>query len=85
MKIDVKVIPRARKDLIKEEKGLLKVYLCAPASEGKANKALIKILAQHFKIPQSRVEIIKGLKSRHKTINISENTTCGTKCRKLFV
>jgi hypothetical protein len=67
----VKVIPSAKKNSFQEEGGIIKVYLNAPAVDGKANKALISFLAEHFQIKKSCIEIIKGLKSRHKTINIS--------------
>ncbi len=70
MKIDVKVIPGARKNLFKQEGNFIKVYLTSPAHEGKANKALIEFLAEHFQVAKSRIEIIKGLKLRNKTINI---------------
>lgn len=70
MKIDVKVIPAAKKDLIKQEGDVWKVYLNAPAVDGKANRALIALLAEHLKVRKSRIEITKGLKSRYKTINI---------------
>ena len=68
--IDVKVIPHAQKNFLKQENGLLKVYVKAPALEGKANKALIEFLAEYYHVSQSSVEIIKGLKSPRKTINI---------------
>ncbi len=71
MNIQVKVIPQARKTLIKEENGLLKVYLTQPALEGRANEALIDALAEHFSVRHSEIRIIKGLKSRLKTININ--------------
>ena len=70
MKIDVKVIPGARKNLFKQEEGLTKVYLTAQAQEGKANKALVDFLAKHFHVPKAQIEITKGLKSRNKTISI---------------
>ena len=70
MRINVKVIVQAKKSLIKEAGGIFKVYLNAPAVDGKANKALIEFLAEHFSVKKSAVEIIKGLKSRNKTINI---------------
>jgi uncharacterized protein (TIGR00251 family) len=76
MKIDIKVIPGAKKNLVKQEQDMWqgdswKVYVSAPAVDGKANKALIEVLAKHFQVPKSQIEIIKGLKSRRKTINIS--------------
>jgi hypothetical protein len=72
MKIDVKVIPAAKRNCIKQEGGLWKVYLNAPAVDGKANKALIVLLAEHFEVRKGQIEIIKGLKSRHKTISIED-------------
>jgi len=48
----------------------LKVYLNAPAADGKANKALLAFLAKYFKVSKGKIEIIKGLKSRNKTIMI---------------
>ena len=47
-KIELKVIPNAKKDEIKKEGGLLKVYIKKPAIKGKANNALIKLLADYF-------------------------------------
>lgn len=69
--IQIKVVPNAKKAHIKEEERLLKVYLTAPAVDGKANKALIPVLAAYFGAKKSQVEIIKGLKSREKTISIN--------------
>ena len=71
MKINVKVVANAKKNSIKEENGCLKIYLTAPAVEGKANKALIDFLAVHFVVKKGQIEIIKGLKSKNKTVNIS--------------
>lgn len=72
MKIEVKVIPAAKKNFLKQDAGVFKVYLTSPAVEGKANKALIEFLSEHYGVPKSRIEIIKGLKSRHKIININD-------------
>ncbi|MDP8266165.1 MAG: DUF167 domain-containing protein [Candidatus Aceula meridiana] len=77
MKIILKVIPGAKRNLFKEDADLFeeelgggKVYLTAPAVDGKANKALIQFLAKHYNVRKADITIIKGLKSRHKTINI---------------
>lgn len=70
MIVNVKVIPGAKKNLVKPEEHQLKVYLTAPPVEGKANEALVEVLAGHFSVHQRQVRIIKGLKSRHKTIMI---------------
>lgn len=70
MRISLKVIPGAKKDVYSEDNGIIKVHLRAPAVDGKANEALIRFLAEHFQVKNSQVEVIKGLKSRHKIINI---------------
>lgn len=71
MKLDIKVVPQAKRNMIKTEQGTMKVYLTAPAVEGKANKALIDFLSEHYQVRKSQIEIIKGLKSRDKTIIIN--------------
>jgi len=70
MIIEVKVIPGAKKNLLVEVDGFIKVYLTTPPVEGKANKALIKFLSKHYQVAAGYISIIKGLKSRHKVINI---------------
>jgi uncharacterized protein len=70
MRVALKVVPGARREEWKEDEGTIKVYLRAPAVDGKANAALIKFLARHFNVKTAQIEIIKGLKSRHKVINI---------------
>ena len=70
MKVEIKVIPGAKKNAMKQEEGRWKVYLSAPPADGKANKALLGLLAEHFQVRKSQIEITKGLKSRHKTISI---------------
>jgi uncharacterized protein len=70
MRIELKVIPGARKNLYKQEGDGTKVYLTAPPVDGKANEALIKFLAEHFCVKVGRITLLKGLKSRHKVVNI---------------
>ena len=72
MILAVRVTPGAKKNFIKEVAGVMKVYLTAPPVEGKANEALVEFLADHYGVRKSKITIIKGLKSRMKTINISD-------------
>ena len=69
--VRVRVVPNAKRNEVKKEGEGLKVYLSTPAVEGKANKALIKILAEHFRVKKSQVKIVRGTNSRDKTIKIS--------------
>ncbi len=73
--IDVKVLPRSSKDEIVERKdGIYKIKLTAPAIEGKANKALVKLLAKKLGLPKRELRIISGKRSRIKTIRIDRLT-----------
>jgi uncharacterized protein (TIGR00251 family) len=68
--IAVKVIARASKNAVKVEGERLKVYVTAPALDGKANAAVRELLAEHFKTNVSRVTIVRGLTSPLKTVSI---------------
>ena len=70
MRLSIKVIPNVRRSEVVEETGFLKVKVDAPAKEGKANKRLIEILAEHFKIPKSKIKILKGHNSKNKLVEI---------------
>lgn len=71
MIITVKVHAQARKNVVVEiDQKQLKVSLVAPAVDGKANKALINLLADYYHIRKSHIDIIKGLKSKNKTVSI---------------
>ena len=49
----------------------LKIRISAVATEGAANSCLVKYLAAQFGVPKNRVELIKGLTSRQKTVAIT--------------
>ena len=66
--IQVRVVPNAKKNEVKIEQQRLKVYLTAPASEGKANKLLIEVLAKYFNCKKAQLSIVRGEKSRNKII-----------------
>jgi len=69
MLLNIKVIPRAKKSRV-QEGAPLRVYVSAPPEDGRANKAVIKLLSEHFKVSKSKIKIIKGEKSREKIIEI---------------
>ncbi len=46
------------------------VSVHAPTQEGKANKALIELLADYFSVPKTSVKIIRGQTGRRKLIEI---------------
>ena len=70
MKIQIKVSANAKvEEVVKVENGY-NVRVKAPAKEGKANKAVIKALAEHFKVPQSSIHIVSGLNGKNKVVEI---------------
>ncbi len=74
MTVEVKVIPRSSKSCVDEviEDGVLKVKLRAVPEKGRANEELIAVLAEHFNVPKSSVELISGETSRRKRVRITE-------------
>ncbi|MEE8637400.1 MAG: DUF167 domain-containing protein, partial [Dehalococcoidia bacterium] len=64
--------PNSRTEELSQEGDSFIVKVKEPPREGKANQAVIKLLAQHFGVPQSQVRIISGLRSRNKVIEVAE-------------
>ncbi|RAL05547.1 DUF167 domain-containing protein [Aspergillus ibericus CBS 121593] len=48
------------------------VCVAAVPRKGEANAAVSRVLAQVFQVPKSNVEVIRGLKSREKTLAITD-------------
>ncbi|HLD70554.1 MAG TPA: DUF167 domain-containing protein [Negativicutes bacterium] len=72
MKIIIKAKPGSREDKIeKVDEANYIVYVTAPPIDGKANAAIIKLLAAHFDVSQSLIEIISGHMARVKVVEIN--------------
>ena len=68
----VRVIPAAPRNAVRPESGGgFRVYLVAAPEKGRANKALVKILADHLKVRKSCLEIVSGERSRNKTVRVT--------------
>ena len=50
---------------------ILRLRVTAPPEDGKANAAVVRLLAQTLGIPRSRLEIIQGHSSRNKVIKVA--------------
>jgi uncharacterized protein (TIGR00251 family) len=72
MKIQVKVKPSSKTEDISREGYSFIVKVKEPPREGKANQAVIKLLAEHFDVPQSQVRILSGFRSRNKVIEVAK-------------
>ena len=73
MRITVQVKPNSKKGPLVEEvpDGFI-VYVREVAAEGKANNAVVDVIAHHYNVPKTRVRIIRGATSKYKTIEITE-------------
>ena len=70
MLVTVKVTPRARHEAIEPPgaDGALRVKVTAPPEDGKANAAVIAVLARHWRLPKSALEIAAGGSGRLKRV-----------------
>lgn len=72
MKIIVKTKPGAKENKIeKVDEANYTIYIKEPPINGRANAALIKLLADHFDISPSLVQIISGYMARVKVVEIN--------------
>lgn len=69
-KLALKVTPRARTEGVEgmNSAGELVVKVRVAPEDGKANAAVIALLAEAFSLPKSRLEITRGSTGRHKII-----------------
>ncbi len=69
----VKVKPGSRKGPLVEvgADGGLTIYVREPAVDGRANEAVIRLLASYLQVPRSRVELVSGISSRVKRFRVT--------------
>jgi uncharacterized protein YggU (UPF0235/DUF167 family) len=71
MKISVSVHLKSKKPRIeKNNSGILNVYVNHPATDNKANKAVVEALVKYFQVKKSAVRLISGAKYKKKTYEI---------------
>jgi Uncharacterised ACR, YggU family COG1872. len=74
MFLKVKVFAGCKKEeIIQKKDDEFEVIVKEKAEKGRANKAVIKVLANYFKIDESKIRLIKGFKERNKIFEIEEN------------
>ncbi len=78
--VNIRLTPKASRDQIgpvaedADGDAVLKVQVTAVAEDGKANKALIKLLAKSWRLPKTALTVKKGVKDRRKIIYIEGGT-----------
>jgi uncharacterized protein (TIGR00251 family) len=71
-KLRVRVQPGAKRDeVLGFQEGVLRIKLAAPPIEGRANKALVAILAGLLKVPKQQVIVVAGSSARDKLIEVT--------------
>jgi uncharacterized protein (TIGR00251 family) len=70
--IELRAQPRARRNALDcGADGVLKVAITAPAEDGKANAAVIDLLAREWHLPKSAFQVARGASARQKVLGIS--------------
>ncbi len=74
MRVALKVTPKAARagvtgvETDAAGRAVLKVRVTAPPEGGKANAALVTLLAKAWKLPKGALKVIAGAKDRRKTL-----------------
>jgi len=69
--VAVHLTPRAhREELLGLRDGVLRARVTAPPTDGRANRALRRLVARELSIAPSRVAIVRGESSRDKLLRI---------------
>ncbi len=75
----IRLTPRARADrldgIVRSADGapVLKASVTAPPAEGRANDALLALLAKSWGVPRRDLALVAGAKSRKKTVHVAGN------------
>jgi uncharacterized protein (TIGR00251 family) len=70
--LSVRVHPGARKNAVTGiHAGAIKIALTTPPTDGRANEALITLLAEHLRLPRARITLLTGATSRTKQLRIT--------------
>ena len=72
MILNIRVSPKSSRNLVQEESGNLRVYVTRPAEDGLANAMAIELLADYFHLKKYEISIIKGEKSRNKSVQVPD-------------
>jgi uncharacterized protein (TIGR00251 family) len=71
MRYAVRVHPRAKRErLALGPDGALEVWVNAPPLEGRANQAVLRLLAATLKVSPATVALVRGERGRHKLVEL---------------
>ena len=71
MLIKVKVFPNSKKEeIIKKSEDSFEIRVKEKPERGEANREVVRVLSSYFKIPESKITLVKGFKKRNKIFEI---------------
>ncbi|MGO9481325.1 MAG: DUF167 domain-containing protein [Candidatus Kryptoniota bacterium] len=71
MYLKVKVHPNSKENKIsRKAEDSFEVYVCAKPVDGKANEAVMNILADFLKVPRRKVRLVRGSLSHNKIVEL---------------
>jgi len=79
LRLEIKVFPKSSREELVKSGSRIKAYIKAAPDRGKANKALLDLVAKEYKVKKCDVKIVTGKTSRNKVLEVSEDATYGTK------
>ena len=76
VRITVRLTPKGGRDGVDGwREGVLRARVAAPPEDGKANAALVALLAKSLAVPKSAVAIVRGETARLKILDIKGDAT----------
>jgi len=77
LRVSIRLTPKASRDQVQgvaalpDGQTVLKVQVTAVPEDGKANAALVKLLAKTWRLPRTALDIVQGATDRRKVVLIS--------------
>lgn len=69
--VELRAQPRARRTMLRVSGAVLEAAVTAPPEDGKANAAVVALLAESWRLPKSAFAIIRGVATRSKTVSVA--------------
>lgn len=73
MRIRVDVKPNSKVASIEPVEDHLVVRVKEPPTEGKANLAVLRAVAEYYRVAPSDVRLVSGLSARHKVVEVPDS------------
>ncbi|MEE2860688.1 MAG: DUF167 domain-containing protein [Pseudomonadota bacterium] len=68
--LTLRVTPRARRNAVQLQGDVLRVHVTAVPEDGRANRAVLKLLAGALSVAPSRLTVIRGDTARDKLVRL---------------